>query len=446
MTIPVALAPFTIQDADDYAGGLLAPSDVGKFMAVVDRNGQLSFALVDAPQTTILQHGMAQVRAIASRIQDAPDGPGTPGSGDITKALMWNNSTGHFVMAGGSGSGLDADTLDGHDTGYFLAADGSVTGATAGPQTFTNGIITGVIKPSSDSVNAMQIQTAGGGQFMVYDTTNRRLNVTDGNTANSALLSTDAIVIQAQDVSPGFSIVSAGSNSANRGVYKCVRARGTLASPTAPSSGDNVFSLLGAVYDGAAVQATSGIEMFVDGAVSSGVAPQRIGFYTSATTGRTERMRIDSAGNVRLGAGTVGARLQIAGGISLSAWGLNGATLRLDAATHTDTSTSASGTVTNAVANAFGRPTFAATNASVTITNAATNYIANSPAAGANVTITNPYALWIDDGNFRLDGHLCLADPSADTNTPSGATAYKLPIYNTTGTLLGYVPIYASAW
>lgn len=35
---------------------------------------------------------------------------------------------------------------------------------------------------------------------------------------------------------------------------------------------------------------------------------------------------------------------------------------------------------------------------------------------------------------------------SANTNTPSGATAYQLPIYNESGTLLGYIPIYGSAW
>jgi hypothetical protein len=35
---------------------------------------------------------------------------------------------------------------------------------------------------------------------------------------------------------------------------------------------------------------------------------------------------------------------------------------------------------------------------------------------------------------------------SAQTTTPSGATAHKLAIYNNTGTLLGYIPIYAAPW
>lgn len=33
-----------------------------------------------------------------------------------------------------------------------------------------------------------------------------------------------------------------------------------------------------------------------------------------------------------------------------------------------------------------------------------------------------------------------------NTNTPSGATAKALPIYDASGTLLGYVPVYASTW
>ncbi len=33
-----------------------------------------------------------------------------------------------------------------------------------------------------------------------------------------------------------------------------------------------------------------------------------------------------------------------------------------------------------------------------------------------------------------------------NTNTPSGATAYALPIYNKSGNLIGYVPVYATQW
>ena len=43
-------------------------------------------------------------------------------------------------------------------------------------------------------------------------------------------------------------------------------------------------------------------------------------------------------------------------------------------------------------------------------------------------------------------GRIRTNQDTANTNTPSGATAAQMPIYNESGTLIGYIPIYASAW
>lgn len=50
--------------------------------------------------------------------------------------------------------------------------------------------------------------------------------------------------------------------------------------------------------------------------------------------------------------------------------------------------------------------------------------------------------------NFAIgaDGKLKTNQATANTNTPSGATAKQLPIYDQAGTLLGYIPVYGSAW
>lgn len=72
------------------------------------------------------------------------------------------------------------------------------------------------------------------------------------------------------------------------------------------------------------------------------------------------------------------------------------------------------------------------------------------------------FAGWVEydhstnDMNFRVNGStkakllagggLGLSNSAANTNTPSGATAHQLPIYDASGTLLGYIPIYAAAW
>lgn len=88
------------------------------------------------------------------------------------------------------------------------------------------------------------------------------------------------------------------------------------------------------------------------------------------------------------------------------------------ASTWTDNNTAGSGTATAWVGHAFQRPTLAASNSSVTTTNAATVYIANAPLAGSNETLTNPYALWVDDGKVRFDGDLQVS--GAFSVLPSG--------------------------
>lgn len=118
----------------------------------------------------------------------------------------------------------------------------------------------------------------------------------------------------------------------------------------------------------------------------------------------TERMRIDSNGFVGIGV-TPAARLHLGGAITAASWTTNGIGLRYAAATYTDSSTAASGTVASSGIHALARPTIAATNATVTYTNAATLYVANSPANGSNVTVTNPWSIWVDDGNVRFDGN-----------------------------------------
>lgn len=142
-----------------------------------------------------------------------------------------------------------------------------------------------------------------------------KLHVSDGNSISGSLITTDYSVISAQNTAPGFSIVVADNTetSTNRGVFKGVRSRGTLSAPVVPIVNDKVMSFLGAIYDGSTTQGTALIDFLVDGTVSSGVAPQRISFYTSATTGidRVERLTIKSSGNVGIGTDSPAAKLTV---------------------------------------------------------------------------------------------------------------------------------------
>lgn len=343
-----------------------------------------------------------------------------PVIGDFTGA---NHSHQNSAGGGQLDHGAALTGLGDDDHTQYLLATGSRIGASSQAQTFTNGIVGPTWAPASDSTTAMKMTPAAGGTFVTFDTTNRRVYLDDGNTPAAAILPGDAFNVAASGANAISATIAASNSSGQRGIFRGVRARGTLASPSAVVAGDTVFSFLAAGYDGAALQSTALIEFLVDsGTVSSGVLPQKITFTTGETNSasRAERMVIKSNGLVGIGIGTGGtplARLHIGGNHTASAWGANGILFQAQATTFTDSSTAASGTATNAVANSFGRPTFAATNATVTMTNAATMYIANSPAAGTNVTITNAYALWVDDGVSRFDG---LVSTAASTTSTAG--------------------------
>ncbi len=86
----------------------------------------------------------------------------------------------------------------------------------------------------------------------------------------------------------------------------------------------------------------------------------------------------------------------VASGASASLKGLNVAAATITV-TGTTQVTAAQGVTS------LGRPTVTDASA-VTIDTLATFYIANSPLAAGSVTLTNTYAIWVDDGDVRLDG------------------------------------------
>lgn len=112
---------------------------------------------------------------------------------------------------------------------------------------------------------------------------------------------------------------------------------------------------------------------------------------------------LDAAG-VTTAQSTTGSAWSFVPGSKSGTPSTTGAVSNWAANTYTDSATAASGTAASWAGHSFQRPTLAASNATVTTTNAATVYIANSPLAGTNETLTNPWSLWVDDGNVRLDG------------------------------------------
>ncbi len=132
-----------------------------------------------------------------------------------------------------------------------------------------------------------------------------QLHISDGNVPAASLITSEQFLISS-NTQVDTSILVSSDTAGNRAVYKGARSRGTLASPTVPIAGDDVLTFLGTIYDGVETQGSAGVFFKVDGTVSAGVAPQRISFVTSETTGvaRTEKMTIKADGKVGIGTNT----------------------------------------------------------------------------------------------------------------------------------------------
>jgi hypothetical protein len=153
--------------------------------------------------------------------------------------------------------------------------------------------------------------------------------------------------------------------------------------------------------------------------LSGGIGLSNTTDATSTTNGGT----ITTAGGVAIAKTLfVGTAYAVGGtAISAAAWGANGIRTRHIAATYTNTSTAAAGTVALATFASFAQPTLAATNTGVITTNAATVYIAGGPINGTNQTITNAYALQIATGNSLFGGAINSTLATASTSNITGA-------------------------
>jgi hypothetical protein len=142
----------------------------------------------------------------------------------------------------------------------------------------------------------------------------------DGSDTAAALISSDDLVIAKESGPASFAGIVASPSASARMVFKGTKARGALGAPAAAASGDQVFSLLGAVFDGGQTRGTAGVEFVVDGPVSSGVAPQRIVFSTGEAASRAERLRITASGDVGIGVAAPTARLDVDGPIKMKSY------------------------------------------------------------------------------------------------------------------------------
>jgi len=135
----------------------------------------------------------------------------------------------------------------------------------------------------------------------------------------------------------------------------------------------------------------------------------------------------------------------------VSGWGIN-----ITSKIVTDSTTAASSTTPYNWFNYIYAPTLSASNTAVTTTNSATLLIQGPPNAGTNMTITNPWALWVANGNvtiqtitdsssattgaLQVSGGVGIAKSLTVSGSTRFATAYYLTMYTNgvTPTLYNY--------
>ena len=246
-------------------------------------------------------------------------------------------------------------------SGYLLAT-GATTGATSQAQAFTNGIKAPSIQPASDSTTAVRVFKADGTTaVMTVDTTNSITTLTGSNTGIGLEVDARTILLKGSSF-PAVKIQNSGGGGNTWNIQ-------------------NSLATLGFTVDGTGVTQVSIID------ANAGIA----------------NTLVVLSGKIGIGTASPAGRLHIAGNFSASAWGTAGILQQNVAATFTNTSTAAAGTVATTIANSFGIPTFASTNA-ITSTDNATVYIDGAPVAGTNTTITRAYGLWVKGGT-KLEGN-----------------------------------------
>ena len=110
----------------------------------------------------------------------------------------------------------------------------------------------------------------------------------------------------------------------------------------------------------------------------------------------------------------------------------DGAMIHVDTSDITDSNTSGSGTAAKYTHVNIEGPRLLATNSSVTTTNAATLYISSQVAAHTNQTITYPWALWVDNGNVRIDDKLYMGTSAVLADSSGTCTLQNIDAIDAT--------------
>jgi hypothetical protein len=225
----------------------------------------------------------------AAYVQDAD-----PGS--VGEDRMWIDTTGSTYVIK-----VRNVTNDGWTTIYDSGASGgsAVVLAPAADQ---------MIQPTGAAVKPLIIRAHASQSADILEVENSAGTDLFTITSSGRAMSGSSFLLDAAD--PATLLVTAidddwtiGARGIQGGYIAGFSSRGTIATPTALSSGDLVLALTGLGHDGTVYVSAASMDMSVDGTPGTNDMPGRITFSTSAdgSATPTERVRIDSSGRVGIG-------------------------------------------------------------------------------------------------------------------------------------------------
>ena len=239
---------------------------------------------------------------------------GSLGAPSIT--FIGDENTGLFRKSGGSvGFVSDATEIANFDSNGITISSGNIII----PDSIIHGgdSNTKIRFPAADTVS---VETGGTERLRIASTGKATFTTPSGD---------DAFLVKG-DSFTAVRVQSARDSDSDHAMFQMLGSRGTNASPTIIQSGDTVGTLSARGYDGNSYASSSSINFGVDGSPGDGDMPGRITFSTSASGSEspTERMRIDSSGNVTVKTDDVAFRgsgtLRINSGSTFGALNLDG--------------------------------------------------------------------------------------------------------------------------
>ena len=318
------------------------------------------------------------------------------GSTDTGKAWVWNNATAKYEPAAYTpvAPGGSTTQVQYNNAGAFAGDAGMTYDAATDRLTVAGGLVAPSMRPASNSTTALQWQNAAGTAIVTVDTTNGRIKVGTAG-APGATIDVDGL----PDAVPALRLVS----QVNADLMVLTKsADGNIATIALTSPTGNGFVL---TNTSTGTFLSNNPNYGYSSVLSHSVdAPSINAGRFSATQNRTAK-----GTNANL---TIGIEASASSAITTS--GVFGYAVRATASTKNIT------------------PLYARTGSGAVDSDAAAVDVVNS-------ALTRLFGI-------TPTGRLMINQAVTNTNTPSGTTAHAMPVYDIAGTLLGYMPIYASQW